>query len=273
MKKTSLLKRIAAYPYILWSAIFILAPLIMVAYYAFTDRDGGFTLENILLIGDYLDIFMRSIALGAAATAICLILAYPFSYILVQMKLSWQKTAVILVMLPMWMNFLLRTYSWMTIIEEKGIINNLLEMLGIGPFHMVNTVGAVIMGMVYNFIPYMILPLYTVMEKLDRKYIEAASDLGADGFSVLKKIILPLTMPGIVSGITMVFVPSVSTFYISQKLGGGKFMLIGDVIEMQFQTSYNYNLGASLSLILMVLILICLAVMNRFTDEDTEVVV
>lgn len=268
MKKSLPGRRIAAFPYILWSAVFVIVPLLMVAYYAFTDSSGAFTLENIKFIGDYADVFLRSIALGAAATVICLLIAYPFAYMLVKLSLNWQKTAVLLVMLPMWTNFLLRTYSWMTILEDTGIINTFLSNFGVGPIHMINTSGAVIMGMVYNFLPYMILPLYTAMEKLDKRYIEAAEDLGANKSVALRKVVLPLTMPGIISGITMVFVPSVSTFYISQKLGGGKFMLIGDVIEMQFQTAYNYNLGASLSFVLMILILICLAVMNYFTDSD-----
>ncbi len=268
MRKNTFLKKFASFPYVVWSVIFIVVPLIMVAYYAFVDEAGRFTLENIQLIGKYTDVFLRSIAYGAVSTLICLVLAYPFAYALVKLRANWQKTSILLVMLPMWMNFLLRTYSWMTILEDTGIINTVLSKFNIQPVHMINTSGAVILGMVYNFLPYMILPLYTILEKLDRKYIEAAEDLGANYPTVFRKVILPLTMPGIISGVTMVFVPSVSTFYISQKLGGGKSMLIGDVIEMQFQTAYNYNLGASLSLVLMVLILICLAVMNYFTDNE-----
>ena len=175
-----------------------------------------------------------------------------------------------LIMLPMWMNFLIRTYSWITILARTGIINTLLEKIGIGPLKLINTPGAIILGMVYNFLPYMVLPIYTAMLKLDHSLLEAADDLGASPFMRLRKVILPLSMPGVISGITMVFVPCVSTFYISQKLGGGKTMLIGDVIEMQFQSAYNYNLGAAISLILMVLILISLAVMNHFADKDDE---
>ncbi|MEG0979833.1 MAG: ABC transporter permease, partial [Oscillospiraceae bacterium] len=175
---------------------------------------------------------------------------------------------IMLVMLPMWMNFLLRTYSWMLLLEDTGIINNMLSKIGIGPLTLINTSGAVILGMVYNYLPYMILPLYSIMSRMDKKVIEAAMDLGGNNSTVIRKVIFPLSLPGVISGITMVFVPSVSTFYISQKLGGGKFTLIGDVIEMQFQTSYNYNLGASISLVLMILILVCLFVMNKFADDD-----
>ena len=180
---------------------------------------------------------------------------------------------MMLVMLPMWMNFLIRTYSWITILANTGLINTFLGKLGIGPLQLINTPGAVILGMIYNYLPYMILPIYSVMSKLDNSLLEAAGDLGSNALSKLSRVILPLSMPGVISGITMVFVPSVSTFYISQKLGGGKNMLIGDVIEMQFQSSYNYNLGAALSLVLMVLILICVAVMNRFADDDGGVII
>lgn len=175
---------------------------------------------------------------------------------------------VMIVMLPMWMNFLIRTYSWMTILEDTGIINSMLSALGLPQVHIINTAGAVILGMVYNYLPYMILPLYTVMSKMNNSLIEAAEDLGASKMTVLSKVILPLSLPGVASGFTMVFVPSVSTFYISKKLGGGTFAMIGDVIEMQFQTSYNYNLGATLSLVLMILIILSMAIMNRFTDDD-----
>ena len=185
-----------------------------------------------------------------------------------QMGPTAKRMLTMLIMLPMWMNFLIRTYSWITILSNTGLINTFLEKIGIGRLQLINTPGAVILGMVYNFLPYMILPIYTVMEKLDNSLLEAAADLGSSPISRLRRVILPLSMPGVISGITMVFVPSVSTFYISQKLGGGKTMLIGDVIEMQFQTSYNYNLGAALSLVLMVFILLSLAIMNRFADDD-----
>lgn len=175
---------------------------------------------------------------------------------------------MMLVMLPMWMNFLIRTYSWITILSNTGIINNLFKAIGLPTVQMINTPGAVILGMVYNFLPYMVLPIYSIMSKLDYSLTEAAQDLGCNSTSVLRRVIMPLSMPGVVSGITMVFVPSVSTFYISQKLGGGKFLLVGDSIEMQFQSAYNYNLGASLSLVLMLMIILCMLVMNRFADDD-----
>lgn len=268
-KKPSPLQKLASAQYIVWSLIFIIAPLILVVYYAFTDAQGNFTFANIQQLSGYGSIFLRSIGYGLVATVICLLLSYPFAYILSQTGAKRQSTMILLVMLPMWMNFLLRTYSWMTILEDTGLINTFLGFFGIGPLHMINTGGAVILGMVYNFIPYMILPLYSVMSKLDKSMVEAAQDLGANRAAVVRKVIFPLSMPGVVSGITMVFVPCVSTFYISQKLGGGTFSLIGDIIEMQFQTAYNYNLGAALSLVLMVLILICMAFMNRFADQDS----
>lgn len=270
MKKSSLANKIINAPYILWSVLFIIAPLIMVIYYAFTDAEGNATLNNIAQIGDYTATFVLSISYGAIATLICLVISYPFAYFLAQSKASFQRTAVMLVMLPMWMSFLIRTYSWITILGESGVINRFLGVFGIEPFHMLNTGGAVILGMVYNFLPYMILPLYTVMSKMDNSLVEAAQDLGCSKFHCLRRVIFPLSVPGIASGVTMVFVPSVSTFYITQKLGGGQITLIGDVIEGQFQTAYNYNLGAALSLVLMVMILICLGILNYFTDSDDD---
>lgn len=270
MKKSSLANKIINAPYILWSVLFIIAPLIMVIYYAFTDAEGNATLNNIAQIGDYTATFVLSISYGAIATLICLVISYPFAYFLAQSKASFQRTAVMLVMLPMWMSFLIRTYSWITILGESGVINRFLGIFGIEPFHMLNTGGAVILGMVYNFLPYMILPLYTVMSKMDNSLVEAAQDLGCSKFHCLRRVIFPLSVPGIASGVTMVFVPSVSTFYITQKLGGGQITLIGDVIEGQFQTAYNYNLGAALSLVLMVMILICLGLLNYFTDSDDD---
>lgn len=267
-KKSSLTSRIVASPYILWMIIFIIFPLLVVAYYAFTDYSGSFTFDNISSLSRYTDTILRSVWFGAIATFICLIISYPLAYMISQATENTQKTLIMLVMLPMWMNFLLRTYSWMLLLENTGIINNLFSKIGLGPFTLINTSGAVILGMVYNYLPYMILPLYSIMSRMDKSIIEAARDLGGNSSTVIGKVIFPLSMPGVVSGITMVFVPSVSTFYISQKLGGGKFTLIGDVIEMQFQTSYNYNLGASISLVLMILILVCLFIMNKFTDDD-----
>ena len=255
-------------PYIVWSTIFIVVPLLMVVYYAFTDKTGAFTLKNINGLQGYAETFLISLLYALAATVISLIIAYPFAYAMNNCSPAVRRMLTMLIMLPMWMNFLIRTYSWITILAKTGIINKILGVFGIGPLQLINTPGAVILGMVYNYLPYMILPIYTVMSKLDNSLLEAAADLGSSPISRLRRVIIPLSMPGVISGITMVFVPSVSTFYISQKLGGGKTLLIGDVIEMQFQSSYNYNLGASLSLVLMILILISLAIMNHFADSD-----
>jgi len=268
LNKRSLGARLAAAPYMVWSVLFVVAPLIMVGYYAITDSTGAFTVANFAQLGTYSDIFIRSIWFSLIATLICLVIAYPIAYTIAMRRERSQRVLVMLVMLPMWMNFLLRTYSWMAILEDTGVINTLIGYFGIKPFHMINTPDAVILGMGYNFLPYMILPIYSVLAKLERSMIEAAQDLGAGRFQVLTKIILPHSMPGIASGLTMVFVPSVSTFYISQKLGGGKFDLIGDTIERQFQTSYNYHLGAAISFVLMILILVCISVLNKFTVDD-----
>ena len=273
MKQSSAVKSLINAPYLLWSVLFIIAPMIMVVYYAFTDRNGGWTLANITALGAYSQTFIRSIWYAFVATLICLVLAYPLAYIMSRSSMSKQRTIMMLVMLPMWMNFLIRTYSWITLLANTGIINTLLSKIGVGPLHMINTPGAVILGMVYNFLPYMILPIYSIMSKLDYRLVEAAQDLGCNSFGVLKRVIFPLSLPGVISGITMVFVPSVSTFYISQKLGGGKYLLVGDSIEMQFQSAYNYNLGASLSLVLMVMIIICMIIMNKFADNEEGAII
>lgn len=270
MKKKSLATKLTASPYMVWSAIFIVVPLIFVLAYSLTDAQGKFTLEYVLSIGKYKEVMLNSIWLGFIATVISLVIAYPLAYIMARTTANVQRTMMILVMLPMWMNLLIRTYSMMIIMQDTGIINTALSSLGLPKFHMINTEGAVVLGMVYNYIPYMILPLYSIMSKMDHSLIEAAEDLGANKLTVLKNIILPLSLPGIASGFTMVFVPSVSTFYISKKLGGNTFSLIGDVIEMQFKSANNYNLGAALSLVLMVLIIICMMVMNRFTGDEED---
>ena len=272
-KKSTLLSRVIGAPYILWAVLFIIVPIGMVAYYAFTDATGAFTFQNMLEIGKYADTFILSIWLGFLATVISLVIAYPLAYIIANSGENRQKIMMMLIMLPMWMNFLLRTYSWMTILENNGLINTFLGLLGVEPLQLINTRGAVVLGMVYNFLPYMILPIYTVILKMDRSLIEAAQDLGCNKFKVFKNITVPLSLPGVVSGFTMVFVPSVSTFYISQKLGGTGTTLIGDIIETQFQTANNFHLGASLSFVLMILIFICLAVMNKFSDDDGEVII
>lgn len=270
MKKRSLGEKLVASPYIVWAAMFIIVPLIFVAYYSLTDSNGNFTLEYVADIGRYKDVMLNSIWLGFIATVISLLLAYPLAYIMARSKANTQRTMMMLVMLPMWMNLLIRTYSMMILMQDTGVINSVLTALNLPNLHMINTQGAVVFGMVYNYIPYMILPLYNIMSKMDHNLIEAAEDLGGNKVTVFKNIVLPLSLPGIASGFTMVFVPSVSTFYISKKLGGNTFSLIGDVIEMQFKSSNNYNLGAALSMVLMVLIIICMMVMNRFTGDDDD---
>lgn len=273
--KTSFRNKIIDKPYLVWAVLFIITPLIMVAYYAITDKSGVFTFNNLKQIGGYFPTILLSIIYGLVATIICLLLGYPFAYFLSKHTAKTQRTMVLLVMLPMWMNFLIRTYSLMTILGDSGVINNILNAIGLKDIHMINTSGAVILGMVYNFLPYMILPIYSVLSKLDNSLIEAAHDLGSNNITTFRRVIIPLSLPGMLSGITMVFVPCVSTFYITQKLGGGQIVLIGDVIEAQFQSANNYNLGAALSFVLMILIFICLGVMNYFDDgtEDGGVVI
>lgn len=269
MKKRSLVQRLLGAPYIVWAIIFIIVPLVIVVYYSFTDANGAFTLDNIKNLKDYREVFFVSIEYSLIATVITLVISYPFAYLMSRKSEQAQRIMMMLVMLPMWMNLLIRTYSWMNILEKNGIINHFLSLLGLEPLKMIGTPGAVIFGMIYNYIPYMILPIYSVMAKIEKSTLEAAEDLGSNGFSKLRRIILPLSMPGVISGFTMVFVPSVSTFYISQKLGG-KIMLVGDAIEKQIQSLYNYNLGAALSLVLMVFILISLAVMKKFTGDGGD---
>lgn len=274
MNKNSLGKKLLAAPYLVWSAIFIIVPLFYVTYYALTDSAGNFSLDNIWAISEYTDVMLNSIWLGFIATIVCLILAYPLAYIMSRSKMNTQRTIMMLVMIPMWTNLLIRTYSLMILLQDTGIINSFLSAINLPTISMINTDGAVVLGMVYNYIPYMILPLYSIMAKLDHSLIEAAEDLGASKLSVIQKVILPLTTPGIVSGLTMVFVPSVSTFYISKKLGGTTFSLIGDVIEMQFKSLNNYSLGSSLSLVLMLMIFVCMMIMNKFAkDEDGGVLI
>ncbi|MBE7037083.1 MAG: ABC transporter permease [Ruminococcaceae bacterium] len=272
---------IALMPYSIWSLLFILVPLVFVAYYAFTDNDFSFTTENITrfftatseMKGDdgtirevrtYIVIFMRSLKLAAISTLVCLILGYPMAYIMARAKEKTQKTLVTLIMIPMWMNFLIRTYAWMTILQDTGILNGLLSKFGLGPVHIIGTETAVIIGMVYDYFPYMILPIYSIMAKMDVKLLEAARDLGCNSFSVLRRVIFPLSLPGVVSGITMVLIPSVSTFYISQKLGNGKFFLIGDAIEGQY-INQDLHFAAAIAFILMVILLICMALVKYFT--------
>ena len=258
-------------PYLLWMVVFTLVPLGIMVYYAFTDSiTGAFTLGNITKIGLYLPIFFRSMGLAAIASLVCLVIGYPVAYCIAYVSPKWQRLLSMLVMLPMCLSFLLRTLAWVSMLEDTGIINQFLSLFGIGPLPLIRNNGAVILGMVYNYLPYMITPLYTVIMKIDPRLEEAAQDLGCSGLQVFRRVTLPLSIPGIVSGITMVFVPAVSTFYISQKLGGTSSVLIGDVIESQFKAAYNPNLGAALSLVLMIMVLICMAIMNHFSDGDAD---
>ena len=263
--------KLLAAPYIVWMVLFTLIPLGIVFYYALTDSmTGQFTLANLASIGTYLPIFLRSIWLSLFASLICLVIGYPVAYFIAQCKPLTQRFLEMLIMLPMCMSFLLRTLAWVAMLEDTGIINNFIRAIGLSPLPLIRMNGAVILGMVYNYLPYMILPLYTVIMKIDRRLIEAASDLGCTPSQVFTKVILPLSGPGILSGLTMVFVPAVSTFYISQKLGSTGTTLIGDVIESQFKTAYNPNLGAAMSLILMVLIFVCVSIMNHFGENEDE---
>ena len=261
------LGRRCAAPHIIWSVLFIIAPLIFVVYYTFTTPDGGFTFDNIFALKEHTGTFALSVSLSVIATFICFIVGYPLAYIIAQSGERAQKTMITLIMLPMWTNLLIRTYSMMAIMDDGGFLNTVLGYFNLGEVHLIGTKGAVIFGMAYDFLPYMVLPIYTTISKLDYNLVEAAEDLGCNKLKTVFKVILPLSKSGIISGITMVFVPSISTFYISQKLGGGTFELIGDTIERQFQNSVTYNVGAAISLVMMVLVLISLAIMNKFADE------
>ena len=263
-----------AAPYLVWMAIFVIVPLLMVIYYALTNDAGQFTLENIFMIGRYSSVYGRSLLLAAEATIICLIVAFPVGYFLSRLDGNKQHIMLMLLMLPMWMNFLLRTYAWMTLLENNGLINRLLGVFGIVPFHMINTSGAVVLGMVYNYLPYMILPLYTAMTKIDHSIVEAAQDLGANTRRIVTRVLIPMSTPGIATGITMVFVPSVSTFVISRMLGGGSNLLIGDLIELQFLgNSYNFHVGSAMSLVLMVIVLLCMSFTSSFDESEMEGVI
>ena len=265
-------------PYSLWAALFILVPLAFVAYYAFTDNSFAFTFDNVSRfftatgtadgaeVRTYLLIFWRSLKLALISTAVCLLLGYPMAYIMSCAGERAQRIMMVLIMIPMWMNFLIRTYAWMTILQDTGILNGLLSALGLGKVHIIGTEAAVAIGMVYDYFPYMILPIYSVMAKMDPKLIEAAHDLGCSGPGVLRRVILPLSLPGVLSGVTMVLIPSVSTFYISQKLGNGKFFLIGDAIEGQFVAG-NLHFAAAMAFILMVILLVFMALVRYFTGR------
>lgn len=259
-------------PYLVWAAIFTVVPLGVVVFFALTDvSTGAFTLANLARVSNYLPIFLHSVWLALVASGICLLLGYPVAWTIANSSPRSQRFLMLLVMLPMCMSFLLRTLAWVALLEDTGIINSFLGLLGIGPLPLIRNSGAVILGMVYNYLPYMVMPLYTVLIKIDPRLIEAAQDLGCNGREVFTKVTLPLSTPGIISGVTMVFVPAVSTFYISKKLGGANTVLIGDVIESQFKTAYNPNLGAAMSLVLMALILLCVGIMNKFGGDEEEV--
>ena len=258
-------------PYILFMVIFTLIPLGVVGYYALTDPDtGAFTFRNIQELASFGDVLWESILYALAAAIICLFLGYPVAYYIAHRSPVTQKILYMLVMLPMCMSFLLRTLAWVALLQDTGIINNFLNALGLGSLKLIRTPGAVVLGMVYNYLPYMILPLYAIILKIDPRLIEAAEDLGCTPAETFRKVTLPLSMPGIISGITMVFVPAVSTFYISQKLGGADTVLIGDVIERLYKQGNNPNLGAALSLVLMALVFVCTDIMNRFGGADDE---
>ena len=281
-KTRGLIQRLTLTPYSVWAALFIVVPLIFVAYYAFTDASFRFTTENVTrfftatsVVDDgeaarevhtYLLIFMRSLKLAVISTLICLLMGYPIAYIMARAKARTQKIMVTLIMIPMWMNFLIRTYAWMTILQDTGIFNGLLSALGLGTVHIIGTEAAVVIGMVYDYFPYMIIPIYSVMAKMEVKLIEAARDLGCNGAGVLRRVIWPLSLPGVISGITMVLIPSISTFYISQKLGNGKFYLIGDAIEGQYVAN-NLHFAAAIAFILMIILLVCMALMQRLANR------
>ena len=278
-------------PYLIWMVLFTLIPLGVVGYYALTDpATGAFSFVNLRQLGMYLPVLWTSIVYSLVSAAVCLVLGYPVAYYIAHCSQTAQRFLYMLVMLPMCMSFLLRTLAWVGLLNDQGIINNLLvaffnwlRSLGgvfsgipedFGRLTLIRTPGAVVLGMVYNYLPYMILPLYTTISKIDRRLIEAAEDLGCNSVQTFRRVVLPLSMPGILSGMTMVFVPAVSTFYISQKMGSSSTVLIGDVIERQFKQGNNPNLGAALSIVLMVLVFVCTGIMNRFGgDEEGSVVV
>ena len=282
-KKAKNTYRAALAPYSVWSFLFVIVPLLFVAYYAFTDNNFAFTTENITRfftatssviqedgssqeVRTYLLIFGRSLKLAVISTIVCLLLGYPLAYIMTQAKPKTQKTLVTLIMIPMWMNFLIRTYAWMTILQDTGILNGFLSALHLPTVHLIGTETAVIIGMAYDYFPYMVMPIYSILAKLDNRLLEAARDLGCGSLSVLRRVIIPLSMPGVISGITMVLIPSISTFYITQKLGNGKFFLIGDAIEGQYAAN-NLHFAAAIAFILMVILLVCMTAMKYATTR------
>lgn len=263
-----LFQRLAAAPHIVWAVLFILAPMLFVLYFAFTDGNGNFTTDNITAMGQYSPTFILSIAFALIATVVCLLIGYPLAYFMSRTSPRTRKVLMVLIMLPMWCNLLIRTYALMALLDNGGLLNSFLESIGMQRLPIVGTDFGVILGMIYDFLPYMVLPIFTVMTKLDNRYIEAAHDLGCSNLQTLFRVVVPMTVSGVVSGVTMVFVPSISTFYISQKLGAGKIDLVGDTIERLFQNTSTYGVGATMSLIMMVLIIVSVCIMNRFTDNE-----
>ena len=263
-----LFQRLAAAPHIVWAVLFILAPMLFVLYFAFTDGNGNFTTDNITAMGQYSHTFILSIAFALIATVVCLLIGYPLAYFMSRTSPRTRKVLMVLIMLPMWCNLLIRTYALMALLDNGGLLNSFLESIGMQRLPIVGTDFGVILGMIYDFLPYMVLPIFTVMTKLDNRYIEAAHDLGCSNLQTLFSVVVPMTVSGVVSGVTMVFVPSISTFYISQKLGAGKIDLVGDTIERLFQNTSTYGVGATMSLIMMVLIIVSVCIMNRFTDNE-----
>ena len=274
-----------AFPYVIWMALFVVIPILIMGVYAFTTTEFAATMDNFARMGAYMSVFVRSFRLAIIATLVCLLIGYPMAYVMAKEGPQFQRVAMALIMLPMWMNFLLRTYSWMSILEKNGLMNQFFSAIGlfdlinglfgtnITHFQMIGTSGAVVLGMVYNYLPFMILPIYSVIVKLDHSLLEAARDLGADSVGVFKKVIFPMSLSGILSGVTMVFVPSVSTFAISRLLGGGTQMMLGDLIEQQFLGgAYNPHLGAAISMVMMVVVVVCMVVMNHFGEGEAQAV-
>ena len=266
--QSNVFQKIAAVPHIVWTVMFIVAPMLFVVYFAFTDAEGSFSFSNITELAQYTNVFILSIAFALIATVVCLLIGYPLAYFMSRQSAKAQKILLVLIMLPMWCNLLIRTYALMALLDNGGLLNALLGRLGLEPLPIVGSYFGVILGMVYDFLPYMVLPIFTAMTKLDKRFIEASSDLGCNSWQTMTKVIMPLTLSGVVSGVTMVFVPSISTFYISQKLGAGKIDLVGDTIERLFQNVSTYNVGAAMSLVMMILIIISVAIMNHFSDDE-----
>ena len=265
-----------AYPYALWSVIFILVPLVLVVFYSFTQTSDlgvtSFTFDNYKEVFNplFYKVFFRSFILSGAATIVCILIGYPVAYIISKMDISKGSTLILLFILPMWMNFLLRTYAWIAILGKNGLLNNFLALFGLHPNSILYTSTAVLLGMVYNFLPFMVLPIYTTLQKIDGDLINAAKDLGANDITVFRKVIFPLSIPGVMSGVTMVFMPCVTTFAISRLLGGGKTMLVGDLIEQQFTTVGDWNFGSAVSIVMMLIILVFMGIMNKVDREATE---